>query len=193
MVVEPPTIESILPVAVASWGEVDLFFVDSLMFLVLVLLPCDYTMAAWIKHKSVEEIAKALRTMVTKCAAHRHEVRILRCDGEKAIAAFSDELSRLGVIVEAEAGVVCPHVERKGRTIKDFVRGQRNGGLPWTMPLAILVMCFLFMATCCVLVDLGFTTSAVCTMCLSGLGTIMVQCFVIVFCIIGLFARCWIG
>ena len=129
------------------WGEADLFFVDKLVFLMCVFLPFDYTMAVWVKNKTAAEMAKGLKTMAARCVAYGHQLRAIRCDMEQSIHAYRDEIALEGVVLECEAGVPCPHVERKGRTVKEFVRGQRNGGLPWVMPWAVLVMAFLFIAT----------------------------------------------
>ena len=57
------------------------------------------------------------------------DVQLIRCDGERGVAAYAKELNRDGRIVDlTAAGEHLPHVERVNQDVKNFVRGQMNGG-----------------------------------------------------------------
>ena len=124
--------------------EIDILVWRGLSFLVGVLLPINYTVATYLKHRTVAEIRAAIDGFIAAASARMFTVTLIQCDGEKAVAAYKDELNREGVKLESQPGVHAPHVERVNQTIGEFVRGQENGGLPFRMGKAIIVMCILF-------------------------------------------------
>ena len=124
--------------------EIDIFLWRGLSFLIAVLLPIDYVMATYLKHRTVAEIKAAIDGFISAAAGRMFNVTLIQCDGEKAVAAYKDELNRAGVKVESQPGVHAPHVERVNQTISEFVRGQENGGLPYRMCKALIVMGVLY-------------------------------------------------
>ena len=124
--------------------EIDIFVWRGLYFLIAVLLPICYIMATYLKHRTVAEIGAAITAFIAAAAARMFRITLVQCDGEKAVAAYTEELNRAGVKVESQPGVHCPHVERVNRTLGEFVRGQENGGLAFRLGKALLVMCVLF-------------------------------------------------
>ena len=124
--------------------EIDIFFWRGLAFLIAVLLPINYIMGTYLKHRTVAEIGSAITAFIAAAAARMFTVTLVRCDGEKAVAAYAPELNRTGVKVESQPGVHCPHVERANQILGEFVRGNENGGLPYRLGKALLVMCVLF-------------------------------------------------
>ena len=124
--------------------EIDIFFWRGLSFLIGVLLPINYVMAIYLKHRTVAEIGTGISSFITAAKARKLDTTLVQCDGEKAVAAYKDELNRTGVKLESQPGVHCPHVERVNRTIGEYVRGQQNGGLVFNMGKALIVMCVLF-------------------------------------------------
>ena len=127
-----------------AWMEVDIMFAHGLAFLVAVLLPLNHVMGCYLKHRTVAEIGSALTSFVAAACARMYDVGLIRCDGEKAIAAYTTDLERDGVKLSSEPGVHAPHVERTIQTIKDYVRGQENGGCVVRMGRAMLIMAVLF-------------------------------------------------
>ena len=124
--------------------EIDIFFWQGLSFLIGVLLPINYVMATYLKHRTVAEIGAGITGFITAAKARKFDTTLVQCDGEKAVAAYKDELNRTGVKLESQPGVHCPHVERVNRTIGEYVRGQQNGGCVFNMCKALVVMCVLF-------------------------------------------------
>jgi len=127
-----------------AWMEVDIMFAHGLAFLVAVLLPLNHVMGCYLKHRTVAEIGSALTSFVAAAYARMYDVGLIRCDGEKAIAAYTTDLERDGVKLSSEPGVHAPHVERTIQTIKDYVRGQENGGCVVRMGRTMLIMAVLF-------------------------------------------------
>ena len=142
-----PTDDTPRPPLLTTTMEIDLFFICGLCFIVAVILEIDYVYAAYLKHKTVAEISGALLTILASAKAHNVDITIIRCDGEKAVAAYVPELQRMGIEVACQPHVKCPHVERKNQDIGTYVRGQLNGGFPARMGVALLVMCVLFKAS----------------------------------------------
>ena len=135
------------PMKPASF-EIDLAFFHNLAFLVLVLLPINYVMVVYLKNRTTAEVGEAIELAKAEAMAHNFDVQLIRCDGEKAVAAYASELNREHIVVDiTAAGEKLGHVERVNQTLKEFVRGMENGGLPFRMCKILLIMCVLFIGS----------------------------------------------
>ena len=105
-------------------------FVQGLAFLISVILPLHFVMAAYLIAQSARS---ALELSKAEATAHGFDVQLIKCDGEKAVAAYAQELKRAGIDVSCEPGEKCPHVEREIQELKEFPRGMINGGLPYRL------------------------------------------------------------
>jgi hypothetical protein len=84
-------------------AEIDVMFIHGIAFLVYVLLPLGYIMAAHLKHRTVAEIGDAIKLCNGQARARDFDVQLIRCDGEGAVAAYTPELNRDGVKVDTTA------------------------------------------------------------------------------------------
>ena len=98
--------------------QIDIFFWRGLSFLIGVLLPINHVVCTYLKHRTVAEIGAAIKGFISAAAARMFSITFVQCDGEKAVAAYADELNRIGVKVESQPGVHCPNVERTNQTQK---------------------------------------------------------------------------
>ena len=124
--------------------EIDIFIWRGLSFLIGVLLPINYVVATYLKHKTVAEIKAAINGFISAALARMFTITLIQCDGEKAVSAYKEELNREGVKLESQPGVHAPHVERVNQTLGEFARGQENGGLSFRLGKALIVMMILF-------------------------------------------------
>ena len=124
--------------------ELDIFIWRGLSFLIGVLLPINYVVATFLKHKTVAEIKAAINGFIAAALARMFTVTLIQCDGEKAVSAYKEELNREGIKLESQPGVHAPHVERVNQTLGEFARGQENGGLSFRLGKALIVMMILF-------------------------------------------------
>jgi hypothetical protein len=89
-------------------------------------------------------IAAGIRSFTNTARSRDFDCVQLRTDGEGALAAMSEELSGLGIVLDvAGPGQHVPVVERKIQTIKERVRAHKNS-LPYIMTRLMLTMCVLF-------------------------------------------------
>ena len=116
----------------SGWFEIDLLYVQGLAFLIALLLPRGYIMCRHLQDKTTAEIGESLDLCTAEAKSLNVDVQLIRCDGERGVAAYEKELNRDGKVVDlTAAGEHLPHVERVNQDVKNFVRGQMNGGLPY--------------------------------------------------------------
>ena len=115
----------------SGWFEIDLLYVQGLAFLIALLLPRSYIMCRHLQDKTTAEIGESIDLCTAEAKSLNVDVQLIRCDGERGVAAYAKELNRDGKVVDlTAAGEHLPHVERVNQDVKNFVRGQMNGGLP---------------------------------------------------------------
>ena len=133
---------------VSGWFEIDLLYIQGLAFLIALLLPHGYVMCRHLQDKTTAEIGESIDLCGAEAKSLNVDVQIIRCDGERGVAAYAKELNRSGKIVDlTAAGEHLPHVERIIQDVKNFVRGQMNGGLPYRMGKILIVMCVMFIVS----------------------------------------------
>ena len=119
--------------------DVDIMFINGVPFLIAVIGPMSYTMVNLLGSRTLAEVRKALLHFVGKCRAEGFEVKVLRTDGEGAVAKMTDELQNMGILVNpAGAGSHVPTVERKIGVVKGRVRGHINT-LPFNLCMSLLI------------------------------------------------------
>ena len=109
-----PTIEADVPRSTAKVPltmEIDIFIWRGLSFLIGVLLPINYVVATYLKHKTVAEIKAAINGFISAALARMFTITLIQCDGEKAVSAYKEELNREGVKLESQPGVHAPHYD----------------------------------------------------------------------------------
>ena len=123
---------------------VDLFFIKKLPFLLGELVPLGLALCLPTKNRTAAVVAAGIRSFLNTARSRGFDCVQLRTDGEGALAAMSEELSGLGVVLDvAGPGQHVPVVERKVQTIKERVRAHENS-LPYVMTRLLLTMCVLF-------------------------------------------------
>jgi hypothetical protein len=122
---------------------VDLFFIKKLPFLLGQLVPLGLALCIPTKN-TASVIAAGIRSFTNTARSRDFDCVKLRTDGEGALAAMSEELSGLGIVLDvAGPGQHVPVVERKIQTIKERVRAHKSS-LPYIMTRLMLTMCVLF-------------------------------------------------
>ena len=104
--------------------QADLFFVTlQLPFLITVSDPMDFVSIVWLRNKTLEEIAPAIKWVSESYKKQGHELVTCQFDGESAIKKLSrQELSKAGVTFEQIASTSATKCERKIRTLKNICR-----------------------------------------------------------------------
>ena len=148
-------------------AEVDLMFVDTIPFMVCVLIgiehSLDYTIAVPLMDKTADQVAKALKHVKSEAARQYYTIAVVRCDSDKSIIrGHSAELAAHGIDLEDHAGIHAPHVERKIQELKEYVRALMNGGLPYRMNSTLIKMAVQFKASRTNLLPVASSTSQVC-------------------------------
>ena len=64
-------------------------------------------------------------------------------------AAYAPELKRAVIDVSYQPGEKCPHFKREIQDLKELPRGIINGGLPYRLCKALVVMCVLSISSSC--------------------------------------------
>ena len=142
---EPRSVDS---QAESGWFEIDLLYIQGLAFLIALLLPRGYVMCRYLQDKTTAEIGESIDMCTAEAKSLNVDVQIIRCDGERGVAAYAKELNRNGTVVDlTAAGEHLPHVERVNQDVKNYVRGQMNGGLPYRMGKLLIVMCVMFIVS----------------------------------------------
>jgi Reverse transcriptase (RNA-dependent DNA polymerase) len=123
---------------------VDLFFIKKLPFLLGELVPLGLALCTPTKNRTAAVIAAGIRSFINTARSRDFDCVQLRTDGEGALAAMSEELAGLGIVLDiAGPGQHVPVIERKIQTIKERVRAHENS-LPYVMTRLLLTMCVLF-------------------------------------------------
>ena len=131
----------------SGWFEIDLMYIHGLAFLIALLMPRGYIMCRHLTDKTTAELGESIDMCNAEADSLNVDVQMVRCDGERGVAAYAKELNRDRKIVDlTAAGEHLPHVERVVQDVKVYVRGQENGGLPYRMCKILLVMCVMFIA-----------------------------------------------
>ena len=120
--------------------DIDLMFVEDLIYMVSVFSPLDYTSVKKLKSKSKYDVWSG----VSKSKAHVEraglKIPTARCDGESAVASSYVEQKMASASIQLDtvaSGDAVPKVERKIRVIKERVRGVINT-LPFLLSLLLI-------------------------------------------------------
>jgi hypothetical protein len=131
-----------------GWFEIDLLYIQGLAFLIALLLRRGYVMCRYLQDNTTAEIGESIDLCTAEAKSLNVDVQIIRCDGERGVAAYAKELNRSGKVVDlTAAGEHLPHVERVNQDVKNFVCGQMNGGPPYRMGKILIVMCVMFIVS----------------------------------------------
>ena len=123
---------------------VDLFFTKKIPFLLGELVSFGLAQCIPIKNRTAEVIASSIRSIINTARNRDFDCVQLRTDGEGALAAMSQELNGLDIVLDvAGPGQHVPIIENKIKTIKERVRAHENG-LPYVMTRLLTTMCVLF-------------------------------------------------
>lgn len=124
--------------------DVDLFFIDRLVFLRGVMSPLGLSQCCSVNDRSVAEVRAGLEIFLAKATKRNFEIRLIRADNEGAMTALVPELNTMKVPVElAGPGQHVPVVERMIRTIKERYRCHVND-LPFVMTSDLRRYCIYF-------------------------------------------------
>ena len=124
---------------------IDIMYVNSIMFLVNVIMPIGMTLADIITKRSTDALYKTLYKQLSTINSRGFKVKKVTCDPESGLTAMRDALgTENGIHMEvAGQNEHVPVVERKIRTIKERVRGIYNT-LPYKLPTKLLGLLALF-------------------------------------------------
>ena len=89
-------------------------------------------------------IASSIRSIIITARSRYFDYVELRIDDKDALAAMSQELNCLGIVLDvAGSGQHVPTIENKSKTIKERVRAHKNS-LPYVMTRLLITMCVMF-------------------------------------------------
>ena len=124
--------------------DVDLFFINNVVFLMGILSPLGLLLVACLSGRSAAVVGKGLLSFLSLLKSRNFDVVTLRCDGEGAVGKLAPDLQNEGVTVDTTAaGEHVPRAENGIKTIKQRVRAHSTS-LPFVMTRLMLIYCVMF-------------------------------------------------
>ena len=125
-------------------AHTDLFFVQGVCFMLIVLDPMKYCWVQFLANRATETLQVALEAFYSEMKSRKIAISLLRCDGEGGIWALESWIKSKGTLMDKVApGAHCEVAERKIEQGKEGVR-RACASLPYMLCRMLLVACVLY-------------------------------------------------
>ena len=131
-----------------NMAHADLFFVQGLCFIIIVLDPMKYCWIKYLAGRTTEHLKQALEGFFSEMISKMVKISVLRCDGEAGIWALESWIREKAVMMDRAApGAHCEIAERKIEQGKEGTR-RACAALPYLLCKSLLIACVLYAFRC---------------------------------------------